>query len=425
MLQVTLRSIGDAIIRTDTDGRINYLNGVAEQLTGWTQWEAAGQPFDTVFRIVNESTRRPVENPATRALREGVVVGLANHTVLLRKDGEEVPIDDSAAPIKDELGRVSGCVLIFRDVTAQRQAQRERADQLLNARLLAAIVESSDDAIVSKSLDGIIRTWNAGAERLFGYTADQAIGRHISLVIPPDRISEEDQIVASLKAGRRVDHFETERVRSDGTRLQVSLTISPIRDADGNVVGASKIVRDISEQRRAIERERELLAETRQLANDLSEADRRKDEFLATLAHELRNPLAPISNAVQVLRRGGARASSPASDGAFASASEVLERQVGLMARLVDDLLDLSRITRGKIELRRERVELGAVIAHAVEAARAALSQHESRAHRRAAAAADPSQRRPDAAGSGGGQPAQQRVQVHRPGRTHPALGRS
>ena len=149
--------------------------------------------------------------------------------MLIRKDGAEVPIDDSAAPIQDECGRVSGCVLIFRDVTAQRQIQRERADQLLDARLLAAIVESSDDAIVSKSLDGIIRTWNAGAERLFGYTADEAIGRHISLVIPPDRISEEDQIVASLKAGRRVDHFETERVRADGRRLQVSLTFSPIR----------------------------------------------------------------------------------------------------------------------------------------------------------------------------------------------------
>ena len=113
--------------------------------------------------------------------------------------------------------------------------QRERASQLLTARLLASIVESSDDAILSKSLDGIIQSWNAGAERLFGYTAEQAIGRHISLVIPPERIAEEDQIIASLKAGHRIDHFETERVRADGSRILVSLTISPIKDDAGRV----------------------------------------------------------------------------------------------------------------------------------------------------------------------------------------------
>ena len=130
-----------------------------------------------------------------------MVVGLANHTVLIKKDGSECPIDDSAAPIRNEQGHVSGCVLIFRDVTAQRLIEREKANQLITARLLASIVESSDDAIISKSLDGIIQSWNAAAERLFGYTAEQAVGQHISLVIPPDRIAEEDEIIASLKAG--------------------------------------------------------------------------------------------------------------------------------------------------------------------------------------------------------------------------------
>ena len=121
-------------------------------MTGWAHQEARGQPLDTVFRIVNERTRARVDNPAARALREGVVVGLANHTVLIRKDGMECPIDDSAAPIRDERGRVSGCVLIFRDVTVQRRAEREKASQLRDARLLASIVESSDVAIISKSL---------------------------------------------------------------------------------------------------------------------------------------------------------------------------------------------------------------------------------------------------------------------------------
>ena len=107
-------------------------------------------------------------------------------------------------------------MLIFRDVTAQRLIERDKANQLLTARLLAAIVESSNDAIISKSLDGIIQSWNAAAEQLFGFTAEEAVGQHISLVIPPERIAEEDQIIASLKAGQRIEHFETERVRSDG-----------------------------------------------------------------------------------------------------------------------------------------------------------------------------------------------------------------
>jgi PAS domain S-box-containing protein len=482
LLRVTLRSIGDAVITTDVESRVTYLNAVAESLSGWTQRDAAGQPLDAVFRIINEETRRPVKNPTTKALREGVVVGLANHTLLIRKDGSEVPIDDSAAPIRDEQGQVAGCVLIFRDVAAQRRVERDKANQLLTARLLASIIESSDDAIVSKTLDGVIQSWNASAERLFGYTAAQAIGRHISLVIPPDRIAEEDRIIADLKAGQPIEHFETERQRSDGRRILVSLTISPIRDEAGNVIGASKIVRDISARKRAeaerdkfitlienstdfigmcdlngvpffvnraglemvgladidearrmpvesfffpedrarimqeffpsvldaghgeidvrfrhfktgearwmaykvltlpdasgrpvafatvsqdVTERRQLEDNLRRLAVDLSDADRRKNEFLAMLAHELRTPLAPISNAARALRMG-------ISDGeTVQSASEVLERQVGQMARLVDDLLDMSRITRGRIELRKERVELAPIVNQAVEAAHA------------------------------------------------------
>jgi PAS domain S-box-containing protein len=257
---ITVRSIGDGVITTDVDGRVTYLNQVAESLTGWSDGDARGRPLAEVFRIVNESTRAPVENPATRALRDGTVVGLANHTILITRTGDERPIDDSAAPLRDDAGRVSGCVLIFRDVSQQRGVERERARQLLVARTLAAIVETSDDAIVAKGLDGIIRSWNAGAERMFGWTAEEAVGRHISLVIPPERTHEEDHIIASLAAGQRIEHFETERVRRDGERILVSLTISPLKDDAGNVVGASKIVRDVTVQRRTEERERRLLA---------------------------------------------------------------------------------------------------------------------------------------------------------------------
>src|SRR3954470_11561050 len=261
LLRISLLSIGDAVITTDVEGRVRSMNAVAETLTGWTERDALGRPLDEVFRIVNEDTRQPVSSPATRALRDGVVAGLTDHTLLIGKDGEERPIDDSAAPIRDEHGRVSGCVLIFRDIAAQRQVERERARQLLTARLLASIIESSDDAIVGKSLDGTIQSWNGGAERLFGSPAAQAVGRHISFLIPADRIGEEEQIIASLAAGRPIDHFETERLHADGRRIRVSLTISPIKDGAGVVVGASKIARDVTRQRQAEERERELLAE--------------------------------------------------------------------------------------------------------------------------------------------------------------------
>ena len=357
VFRVTLHSIGDAVITTDLHGHITALNEVAESLTGWSRDDALGQPLDRVFNIVNEVTRQPVENPATRALREGVVVGLANHTLLIKKDGQECPIDDSAAPIRNELGYVSGCVLIFRDVTAQRLLDRDRANQLLTARLLASIVESSNDAIISKSLDGTIQSWNAAAERLFGFTAEQAVGKHISLIIPPERIAEEDAIIARLKHGQRIEHFETERLRSDGRHITVSLTISPIKDDAGNVIGASKIARDMSERKR-------LEDSLRKLASDLSEADRRKNEFLAMLAHELRNPLAPMSNMLEVLKHSGYNGE------VVKQAHDTIERQLAQLVRLVDDLLDLNRITYDRLELRRSDVELAMVVQQAVEVAR-------------------------------------------------------
>ena len=168
-------------------------------------------------------------------------MGLANHTVLIARDGTERPIDDSAAPMQDETGTPLGAVLVFRDVTERKRAEEARAR-------LAAIVESSDDAIVSKTLDGIIRSWNAGAERLFGYSTQEAIGQPITLIIPPERQDEERAILARLCRGERVEHFETVRVSKHGRRLNISLTVSPIRDDAGLIIGASKIARDITEK---------------------------------------------------------------------------------------------------------------------------------------------------------------------------------
>ena len=172
---------------------------------------------------------------------------------------------------------------------------QDTRDTQHSAALLAAIVASSDDAIISKTLNGIITSWNAGAERLFGYTADEAIGQSMTLIIPVERHAEENDILRRIRLGQRVEHFETVRVAKDGRRVDVSLTISPVHDRDGRVIGASKVGRDISAQKRAAEesaRTSALLSQSRdelQRVNaELSEADRRKDEFLAVLAHELR-----------------------------------------------------------------------------------------------------------------------------------------
>ena len=260
--------------------------------------------------------------------------------MLIRQDGSERPIDDSAAPIRDERGGVSGCVLIFRDVTAQRRSSTKTGSSCSRRALLASIVESSDDAIVSKSLDGIIQSWNAAAERLFGYPAEKAIGRHISLVIPPDASPRKTTIIASLKAGQRIEHFETERVRADGERVSVSLTISPIKDDAGNVVGASKIVRDITRERQAERRH----------------AKTRRGPRPNRGPPQERVPRDARARAAQSARADHERARDLEALGGHASDSTArattMERQLGQLVRLVDDLLDVSRITHDRLELR-------------------------------------------------------------------------
>ncbi len=342
-LRITLDSIGDAVIATDAEGRITSLNPVAETLTGWTRAEALGRPLQEVFHIVSEWTLERLEDPVKHVLAEGRIIGLANHTLLIARDGTERPIDDSASPIKDAEGTILGVVLIFRDMSERKRAERTRLQ-------LAAIVESSDDAIIGMDLEGIIRSWNRGAEQLYGYTAEEIVGKPLSLLIPPDHPDELPTLLERLRSGERIEHFETVRVCKDGRRVYVSLSISPIKDESERIVGASKIARDITERKRLYEQ--------------LQEADRRKDEFLAILAHELRNPLAPIRNALQIIRLAGDNKAS------VEKAAVVMERQLQQMVRLIDDLMDVTRIARNKMKLRQERVELGTVVRNALETSR-------------------------------------------------------
>ena len=249
---------------------------------------------------------------------------------------------------------VAICVGLIAAIAAERRArQRARAESSqaeVTRALLASIVAASDDAIVSKTLDGVILSWNAGAERLFGYTADEAVARHIDLIIPPELRQEERAILQRLREGDRIDHFETVRVAKDGRRLDISLTVSPLRDESGRIVGASKVARDITARK--------------QTEIALREVDRRKDEFLATLAHELRNPLAPIQHTLEIMRR------APNDVRLTQRSIDTIGRQLPHLVRLVDDLLDLSRITRDKLHLRTAHVELAPIVRQAVETCR-------------------------------------------------------
>ena len=229
---------------------------------------------------------------------------------------------------------------------------------------LAAIVDSSDDGIVSKTLDGTITSWNRGAERLFGWRAEEAIGQHITLIIPEDRLREEDQVIARIRSGDRVDHFETVRRRKDGGLVDVSITVSPIRNADGVIVGASKVARDIGE-RKKVEQERDQMLGREQAARAEAEsANRGKDEFLATLSHELRTPLNAILGWTQVL--SNARHDPDTVDRAL----ETITRNAKQQARLIEDLLDLSRILGGKLRLDFQQVDLVAVLTAVLETLR-------------------------------------------------------
>lgn len=527
-LQITLTSIGDGVISTDTQARVTFLNPIAQDLCGWTQAEAAGQPLERVFRIVNEETRKTVENPTVRALREGLIVGLANHTLLIAKDGRERAIADSAAPIRGLQGETLGAVLVFRDVSEQRQEERaaierarlsvfeaeigqalthgesleeilgrcaevlvnrldaamariwtlneaeqvlelqatkgihdprndsgvsipvgkhkigliaqERTPRLTNEladdervhdpewvkregliafagypliiddRLIgvmavysrnrleentlkamelvsdsislvierkrveaslqlsesrkAMVLNMSVDGIITILADGTVESINPAAVRLFGYAENEVIGQNVRMLMPEPYHSEHDGYLANyhrtgiariIGIGR-----EVEGRRKDGSTFPMSLAVSEFRLGDQHYF--TGMVRDITEQKRT---ENEL----RQIAADLSEADRRKDEFIATLAHELRNPLAPIRTGLEVMKL---MANDPAT---VAEVRNTMERQTQQMVRLIDDLLDLSRITRGKLQLRKCRVELSEVIRSALEATRPAIDE--------------------------------------------------
>lgn len=296
-LAAIVESSDDAIIGEDLDSLIRSWNKGAQSLFGYTAREAVGQSI-TILIPPDHAEEEP---EILGRIKRGAQVS-HYEAIRLRKDGRRGAISLTVFPIRDARGTIVGASEIARDVSGRKEAAQA-------ARHLAAIVESSDDAIIGKTLDGIIVSWNPGAERLYQYTAEEIVGRRIDVLVPPDHPDELPTIMARLRRGERVEHYETQRVRKDGKRLHVSVTISPVRDATGAVIGASAIARDISERvrlererERLLEDEREIHAATQRARREADEANRAKDEFLAMVSHELRTPLHAVTGWLHVLR---------------------------------------------------------------------------------------------------------------------------
>jgi PAS domain S-box-containing protein len=339
-LAAIVASSDDAIIAKDLSGLITSWNDAAERMFGYTAQEAIGHPIT----IIIPENRWPEEEHVLGQVRAGHKID-HYETVRQRKDGTPVDVSLAVSPLKNDAGELVGVSKIARDITNTKLMTR-------GAFRLAAIVESTDDAILSKDLNGVIQTWNRGAERMFGYTPEEAIGKNITIIIPQDRLPEETQVLQRVRAGLSVENFETVRQRKDGRLLDISLTVSPIRTPTGQVIGASKIARDVTESRR--------------LRAMAEEASRLKDEFLAVLSHELRTPLNTVLGYARMLRREDQRMTGELRERAL----DALERNADSLSRLVNDVLDTSRIVTGKLRLVLETSGVGQVVEDAVDTVR-------------------------------------------------------
>lgn len=323
----------DAIISTTLDGRITSWNRGAEKLYGYSRSAIIGQNIVILFPKERES-----EEPA---IIERIVSGeYVQHydTQRVTQDGKVVDVSLTISPLKDFNGRVIGVSRIGRDISVRKKLEHTQAR-------LAAIIDSSEDAIIGKSLDGTISSWNNGAESLFGYKASEVIGKNITILFPKDRFDEEAMILAKIRRGELVRHYESERVKKDGSRVPVSLTISPVRDGNGRIVGASKIARDISDRKK---REVEILEKNKEL-----------EAYSYSISHDLQAPLRKISHYVYMLQQK--EELSPDAVKHLQSIS----RNVHKMSDLINDLLAFSQVSRENVV--KAKVDMQALVQNVIE----------------------------------------------------------
>jgi len=353
LLSAIVESSDDAIISKDLNGTITSWNKSAERIFTYRAEEIIGQ---SVLKLIPPELV-PDEARIVEVLNQGYRVD-HYETIRLRKDGTRVPVSLTVSPIKDASGAVVGASKVVRDITAQQQSGEA-------TRLLASIVDSSDDAIISKSLAGIVTSWNQSAARIFGYSAEEAIGRHITFLIPEIRWEEEPQILARLQRGERVDHFETVRRHKDGHLLDISLTISPVRNGEGRIVGASKVARDITERRaaeRALNQARndlaELNAKLEQTVADrtssLREAIAQMEEFSYTVSHDLRAPLRAMRTYTDALLE---ECSEHLDESGRRYLTRIHANSIRL-DKMVQDLLTYTRINRAELTMAPVKLDL-------------------------------------------------------------------
>jgi PAS domain S-box-containing protein len=346
-LAAIVASSDDAIVSKTLDGIVVTWNAAAERLFGYAASEIIGQSI----RLIVPPDRQTEEDRVLSAVRRGETVDHFE-TVRQRRDGTLVPISLTVSPIRDGSGTIVGASKVARDLSRSQRIQRD-------ALRLAAIVDSSDDAIVGKDLNSTITSWNAAAQQMFGYSAEEAIGKSVRMLIPEDRQHEEDDVLRRITRGDKLEHYETVRQRKDGTRFPVSLTVSPVLNGEGVVVGASKIARDITERARADEERRRLLEMARA-------ANRLKDEFLATLSHELRTPLNAIAGYARMMQAGLVTPDKQH------RAIDTIVRNTSSLTQMIEDVLDVSRIVSGKLRLNVQPIEMSTIVREAVETAQPA-----------------------------------------------------
>ena len=359
--RVTLTSIADAVIATDEAGRITFMNPPAEHMTGWSHDSARGMPLSQCLTIVDELTWEPFQKPVETAHLNGHSLLIDKHAqphaLLVSQDGTQWPVEISVAPIRETNGDPIGEVVVFRDATERRAAER-------SAQRLAAIVHGSDDAIIGKNLFGKITNWNEGAERIFGYTEKEIVGKSILTLIPQELQEEEAAILGRLRNGERIEHFETVRIAKDGHRVEVSLTVSPIKDRDGFVIGASKIARDITDRKRVENELREAQAQLTSHAvnlevriaertSQLHKSIQELEAFSYSLSHDLRAPLRAIQSYLEIVMEDYGGKIEP-------EGSEMLGKVIGAakrMDRMVLDLLAFTRLSNQNMVMQRLDVE--------------------------------------------------------------------
>jgi two-component system sensor histidine kinase EvgS len=335
-ISVTLNSIGDAVLTTDAAGLVTRLNPSAEQLTGWTQEEAIGRPVSEIFRIINQDTRQPAAMPVFETLKNGAVQGLANHTVLIARDGSEYPIAENCAPIRSRTGQVLGAVLVFRDVSEEYATQKALRDSATHIR---TILNNMADGIITIDEHGLVETVNPAAERIFEYSADELIGQNIKMLMPQPYHDEHDGYLQRYLATGEAHIIQRVRevhgLRKKGEVFPLDLKVSEMwLDGGRRFIG---IVRDITERK-----ETEALL---QQAKEKAEfANRAKDSFLATMSHEIRTPLSGLLGMLELL------ALMPLDKEQRKTLQSARDSGHSLL-RILSDILDWSKIEAGKLGL--------------------------------------------------------------------------